>query len=63
MALDRAEARFLASAEIDGQWFGVSKLLLTMLLAQGRDAVLTDIPAPLVEMLRLVCGGLHRPRS
>lgn len=55
---DRDEARLLASVRSDGQWFGVSKVLLTLALGQGRDAVLTDPPAAVVDVLQLTCPGL-----
>ena len=42
---DRNEGRFLASAESDGKWFGVSKIILTVCTSQGKDALITDVPA------------------
>ena len=53
MLEDRREGRYLASAETDGKWFGVSKAVLTLFLSQGRDAVLTNVPAAVVDVLRL----------
>jgi hypothetical protein len=58
LAADRAEGRFLASAYSDGQWFGVSKALLTICTAQGKDALITDVPPVVIDGLRLVCPGL-----
>jgi len=55
---DRNEGRFLASAEIDGKWFGVSKTILTEVIGQGRDALITDVPEQVLEVLRLMCAGL-----
>jgi hypothetical protein len=55
---DRNEARFLASAEIDGKWFAVSKTLLTKILSQGQNAVITDVPDVV-----LTCPGLIAPRA
>jgi hypothetical protein len=55
---DRNEGRFLASAEIDGKSFGLSKTILTQLTGQGRDALITDVPEQLLEVLRLTCAGL-----
>ena len=55
---DRNEGRFLASAEIDGKWFAVSKTVLTGILGQGHDAVVTDVPGPVIDILTLVCGEL-----
>ena len=46
---DRREGRYLASVEQDGNWFAVSKVLLTACLAQGRDAVIAAVPASLVD--------------
>jgi hypothetical protein len=51
---DRGEARFLASGEVNGHHFGVSKLLLTTLIAQGKDALLTNVPSECIETLRLL---------
>ena len=56
--LDRKEGRFLASAEAGGNWFGVSKVLLTACICQGKDAVITDVPEPVIEILRLACPDL-----
>ena len=58
MAGDRAEGRFLASAEVDGAWFGVSKALLSICTVQGKDALITDVPPAVIETLRLVCPEL-----
>ncbi len=55
---DRNEGRFLASAEIDGKWFGVSKTILTEVIGRGRDALITDVPEQVLEVLRLTCSGL-----
>jgi hypothetical protein len=55
LSADRAEGRFLASAESDGVWFGVSKVALTVCTIQGQDALLTDVPSPVIDVLRLVC--------
>ena len=55
---DRNEARFLASAETGGKWFGVSKVVLTVCTSQGKDALITGVPGPVVEVLRLTCPGL-----
>jgi len=56
--LDRKEGRFLASAEVDGKWFGVSKVLLTTCICQGKDAVIADVPEPVIEVLQLTCPEL-----
>ena len=55
---DRKEGRFLGSVECEGKWFAVSKVLLTTCLAQGKDALIADVPAPLIDVLRLTCPGV-----
>jgi hypothetical protein len=52
---DRKEGRFLASVESDGKWFAVSKVLLTASVCRGKDALITDVPASAIEVLRLTC--------
>ena len=52
---DRREGRYLASVEQEGQWFGVSKVVLTACLARGLDAAMTGLPPQLVSRLRLAC--------
>ena len=52
---DRAEGRFLASIDSDGAWFCVSKVPLTLCTSQGKDAVITDVPSAVIDVLRLVC--------
>ena len=52
---DRAEGRFLGCAECDGSWFGVSKGILTIYTSQGEDALITDVPGPVINVLRTVC--------
>jgi hypothetical protein len=54
----RNEGRFLASVKVDGSWFGVSKLVLTLFLAQGKHAAMTAVPEDAVDVIQLVCGGL-----
>ena len=58
LTADRAEGRFLASAQSEGVWFGVSKVPLTINASQGKDALLTDVPPAVIEVLRLVCQEL-----
>jgi hypothetical protein len=55
---DRAEGRYLASAESDGCWVGLSKVTLTRITGQGHDALFTAVPQSLAEILRLTCPGL-----
>ena len=56
--LDRKEGRFLASVEIDGKWFGVSKVLLTACTSRGTHALITGVPQPVIDVLRLTCRDL-----
>jgi hypothetical protein len=58
LAADRAEGRFLASANVDGDWFGVGKAALTMCTSRGQNALIRDVPREVVEVMRLVCPGL-----
>jgi hypothetical protein len=55
---DRNEGRFLASAETAGKWFGLSKVVLTVCTAQGQDALVTGVPRPVIDILRLTSPGL-----
>ena len=55
---DRNEGRFLASAESNGKWFGISKVVLTLCTSQGKDALLTGVPPSVVDTLRLTCPRL-----
>ena len=52
---DRGEARYLASAEHEGKWFGVSKVALTLCISQGQDGLLTDVPHGVCKVLTLTC--------
>ena len=58
LASDRAEGRFLASANVDGEWFAVGKAVLTICTSRGHDALIRDVPAGVVEVLRFVCPEL-----
>jgi len=58
IATDRAEGRFLASADVDGAWFGVSKAPLTICTSHGQNALIRDVPPAVIEVLRLVCPEL-----
>ncbi len=55
---DRNEARFLASVESRGKWFAISKVILALITSQGEDALIADVPAAAIEVLRLTCPGL-----
>jgi hypothetical protein len=63
MLSDRAEARFLASADVNGEWFGVSKVLLSLITSQGKHALITDVPAAVVDVLRVTCPVLVSCRN
>jgi hypothetical protein len=58
LLIDRNEGRFLASAESDGKWFGISKVVLTLCTSQGKDALVTGVPPSVVDTLRLTCPRL-----
>jgi hypothetical protein len=58
IVVDRNEGRFLASANENGNWFGISKVILTLRTSQGQDALLTGVPPSVVDTLRLTCPGL-----
>jgi len=61
MLTDRNEGRYLASAESAGKWFAVTKVVLTACLNQGKDALVTGVPQPVVEILRLTCPAAVIP--
>jgi len=58
LAADRNEGRFLGSGEFNGRWFGVSKVLLTACTSRGQDALITHVPPPVIDVLRLTCAEL-----
>jgi hypothetical protein len=58
LAADRAEGRLLASAHAEGAWFGISKVPLTVCTSQGKDALITDVPQGVIDVLRRVCPDL-----
>jgi hypothetical protein len=58
IAADRAEGRFLASLLSEGEWFGVSKVPLTLFMSQGKDALLADVPSAVIDVLRMTCPEL-----
>jgi hypothetical protein len=60
-SFERQEGSFLASAENDGAWFGVSKLALTFGLEAGQDVVVADVPEPVLDVLRITCASLLAP--
>jgi hypothetical protein len=58
MLIDRNEGRYLASVERGGDWFAVSKVILTLFLSQGKDALISGVPQQVIEVLHLTCPGL-----
>jgi hypothetical protein len=58
LAADRAEGRLLACAHSEGAWFGISKVPLTLCTSQGKDALMTDVPAGVIDVLSLACPEL-----
>jgi len=58
LVADRAEGRLLACAHSDGAWFGISKVPLTLFASQGKDALFTDVPPGVIDILRRVCPEL-----
>ena len=58
IAFDRREGRCLVSYEADGEWLAVSKSVLTYVIGQGQDALITDIDPKGIEVLRLTCPGV-----
>jgi hypothetical protein len=58
LVADRAEGRFLACVRCEGAWFGVSKVPLTLFTSQGTDALITDVPPGVIDVLRQVCPEL-----
>jgi hypothetical protein len=57
---DRHEGRFLASAECGRKWFAISKVVLTLCTSLGKDALMTGVPPPVIDVLCLTCPGLVR---
>jgi hypothetical protein len=55
LVADRAEGRLLACVHSDGAWFGISKVPLTLCTSQGIDALMTDVPQGVIDVLRIVC--------
>jgi hypothetical protein len=56
---DRQERREISCKwETSGKWFGVSKIVLTACTSQGQDALITDVPPLVVDVLRLTCPNL-----
>jgi hypothetical protein len=55
---DRQEGRFLASAIVNGHWCGISKVVLSTVTSQGRDAILRGVPRPLESILHLTSAAL-----
>jgi hypothetical protein len=36
----------------------VSKTILTEVVGQGKDALIVDVPEPVIDVLRMTCPGL-----
>jgi hypothetical protein len=58
LSADRAEGRLLACEMSEGAWVGVSKVPLTLLTSQGKDALITDLPPGVIDVLRVACPDL-----
>ena len=58
LSADRAEGRLLACVMSNGAWFGVSKVPLTLYTSQGKDALMTDVPSGVIDVLEVVCPEL-----
>jgi hypothetical protein len=58
LSSDRAEGQFLGSEDDGGSWFAVSKAPLTIYTSRGQDAVVTDVPRAVIDVVRLACGEL-----
>lgn len=58
IAYDRKEGRCLVSYESDGEWFAISKGVLTYIMGVGKDALITGIAPKGIEVLRLTCPGV-----
>ena len=58
LSADRAEGRLLACTLSEGAWFGISKVPLTLCTSQGKDALMTDVPSAVIDVLHLVCPEL-----
>jgi hypothetical protein len=55
---ERNEGGYLATAEVAGQWWAITKTVLTFATLQPQAVVLTDVPPVLLEPLRLACPGM-----
>lgn len=55
---DRQEGKCLVSYETDEGWLGISKAVLTEVLAGGNDARIVGLPARATAALKLMCRGL-----
>ena len=55
---DRHEGRYLGSTEVEGGWSAVSKVVLTLQLDTGQDAVIGPMPREVVDVLRVTLGDL-----
>lgn len=58
LAANRNEGTYLVSYLTPGGMAAISKDVLTDVLGAGRDAGLTDLPAPAAQALNIMCSGL-----
>ena len=58
LSADHAEGRLLACTLSEGAWFGISKVPLTLCTSQGKDALMTDVPSAVIDVLHLMCPEL-----
>ena len=55
---DRREGKFLVTYQTSGGWAGITKSLLTELLAQGHDVRVAGMPPAAISALALICPNL-----
>jgi hypothetical protein len=55
---DRNEGRYLASVRTNHGWFGISKVVLTLLTSQGRDVAIESAPDAAIDVLSLTCPAI-----
>jgi hypothetical protein len=60
---ERLEGRYVVSYQTPGGWVGVSKAVLTEVLADGHDAQIVGLPREAAATLKLMCPNLFHDRS